>query len=119
MKDSLATWLNEQIQDRGWTQNELARRVGITSGGMSQIMTRKILPSSDFCVAVAQALGVPPEQVFRLAGLLPQLPNQDDPTLPKLIELINRLSPARRQILYEIAAGFYATDKRKTDGQDD
>jgi transcriptional regulator with XRE-family HTH domain len=95
MGNDFTQWLSEQVEDRGWTFNELARRAGLSSGTVSKVMTQAVLPSWDFCAAVAGALGMRPESVLRQAGLLPQLP-------PRVAEeqeamaLLRELPPVQR-----------------------
>lgn len=74
MENYLNTWLNEEIERRGWTYSELARRARISTGTLSNIMAGRNRPGLDFCVGISRALDKPPEKVLRLAGLLPALP---------------------------------------------
>jgi len=75
---ALEEWLLEQIEERGWTQAELARRAGLAQSTLNRIIneTRQLGP--DAALAIARALGERPETVYRLAGLLPPAPVADD-----------------------------------------
>jgi transcriptional regulator with XRE-family HTH domain len=75
---ALEEWLLEQIEERGWTQAELARRAGLAQSTLNRIIneTRQLGP--DAALAIARALGERPETVYRLAGLLPPTPAADD-----------------------------------------
>ncbi len=64
-------WLNERLENIGWSYNELARRAGLSSGGVSLVMTEARRPGPEFALGVARALRIPPERVFRKAGILP------------------------------------------------
>ena len=57
----------------------------------------------DICKAVAQALGEPPEKVFRLAGLLPPLPGEEDELINEVTETFKRLTPEKRREVLEYA----------------
>lgn len=70
--DTLSGWLNSQIEDRDWSLRETARRAGLSPSVVSDVLTEKIRASYDFCMGIAQALDVPPEDVLRRAGLLPK-----------------------------------------------
>jgi len=71
-KDKFTDWLNsEAVQKRGWSFRQLADRAGSTIGTVSRVMNQHQDPTADFCHGIARALGVPPERVFRKAGLLP------------------------------------------------
>ncbi|MBN1658283.1 MAG: helix-turn-helix transcriptional regulator [Anaerolineae bacterium] len=74
MDNDFVTWLIEELEQRGWTNSELARRAGVSPSTVSVILSRQKNPGPDFCLAIAGALRQPPEQVFRLAGILPSLP---------------------------------------------
>lgn len=71
----MATWLNKEIESRGWSQRELARRSGISHTTISQVIAEVRQPTWDFCASIARALGEPIDNVFVLAGLKrPPLP---------------------------------------------
>jgi len=63
-------WLRKELQERDWSQNELARRAGFTSAGVSLVMTGERNPGPEFCQAIARVLKLPQEEVFLRAGLL-------------------------------------------------
>ena len=69
--ETFEEWLEAELKTRGWRSAELAREAGIADATLSRILlsTRKAGPK--VCVALASALGYPPEYVFRRAGLLP------------------------------------------------
>lgn len=74
---SFSDWLLQEVERRGLTYSELARRGGTTPARVSQVISGD-KPGWDFCLAVARAFGEPPEKIFRLAGLLPPEPGDDD-----------------------------------------
>jgi transcriptional regulator with XRE-family HTH domain len=74
MMETFSTWLNNQLDTFGWTQAELARRAGLGEATLSRFISGTHRPGPDACLAIARAFGEPPENVFRLAGLLPPLP---------------------------------------------
>lgn len=77
MSTTFGDYLREQIsrrrreEGRVWTQNELARRSGISSGGISMIVNGKVLPDATTLKRIAKALRVSVEEVFEAAGVLP------------------------------------------------
>jgi len=83
---------------RGWNNSELARRAGIGPSGISMIINEQRAPGVDFCRAVARALGLPPETVFRQAGLLPPDPNSEIPARRELLHLFEQLPEADRSM---------------------
>src|SRR5262245_63914136 len=50
----------------GWSQEELARRSGLSRAGISAIETGRLVPSAAAALALAAALGCRVEDVFRL-----------------------------------------------------
>ena len=68
------SWVNIEIEKNGWTYSELARQSGLSTSGISSVMTSQRNPGVDFCVGLARAFGVAPEHVMRIAGLLPAIP---------------------------------------------
>jgi transcriptional regulator with XRE-family HTH domain len=95
MANELVTWLEEELESRGWSQRELARRAGIAHTTVSYVLAGRQAPSWDFCAAIAEALGLAPTEVFVLAGLLP-------PPLPAVAEeteavaILRELDPEAR-----------------------
>lgn len=67
---SFITWINHELNDRGWSQNELARRMGFSSASVSRTMAQQNNVTYEFCVAVAVAFGTDKEEVLVRAGLL-------------------------------------------------
>lgn len=84
-------WLNSALRDRAWSNNELARRTKFSSSNVSLVMTRQLSPSWEFCYKVAVALNEPPERVFRIAGLLPPMPERD-PLIQESVDLLRQMS---------------------------
>jgi transcriptional regulator with XRE-family HTH domain len=70
----IGEWLGQQLDRRAWSSSELARRAGISQSSVSNVLTGKQVPGLEFCKGVAQALGVPAEELLRLAGHLPAMP---------------------------------------------
>lgn len=71
--EKFSTWLLKQLEERGWSQAELARRAGLGNATLSRFITETHNPGPDACLAIARALKVPPVEVFRLAGILPAI----------------------------------------------
>ena len=67
-------WLERQLQERGWSSSELARRAGISQSAVSNVLTGKQIPGLEFCKGVASALDLRTEELLSLAGHLPPMP---------------------------------------------
>src|SRR3954464_11173538 len=55
-----------QRAGRGWSQEELARRSGLSRAGVSAIETGRLVPSAAAALALAEAMGCRVEDLFRL-----------------------------------------------------
>lgn len=103
MTNDFVDWLYAELETRGWSNSELARRVGVTASAMSRITNRQVQASYETCIGIAQALGYPPEQVLRKAGLLPPWPGKDDQSIQEVREIMRRLPDPSRQQLRDFA----------------
>jgi transcriptional regulator with XRE-family HTH domain len=72
MNESFSVWIENELQSRGWSQSEAARRGGISSQMINAVVNRQANPGLEFCRGIARAFRVPLEDVFRLAGILPE-----------------------------------------------
>jgi transcriptional regulator with XRE-family HTH domain len=95
-------WLGDRLQENGWSYNELARRSGLSSGGVSIVMTQRQKPGVEFCRGVARALDEPPEKLFRLAGLLPHRADRDE-KIDAILYYYDRMTPQAQEHFERIA----------------
>lgn len=95
-------WLEKQLQVRGWKPSDLAHAAKISTGTLSNILNRTRRAGPATCLAIAQALAVPPEQVFRRADLLPAESAVDE-RKRELIYLYDQLDAETQAILRVIA----------------
>jgi transcriptional regulator with XRE-family HTH domain len=68
--------LQEQLDKKRWNQSKLASEAHLGKGSLSDIISGRRKVGSEVARAIADALKLPPEQVFRAAGILP--PEKDD-----------------------------------------
>ncbi len=99
-ENTFASWLEKEIEARGWTIRELARRAGLAHVTISNILNGTRNPGVEFCLGVAKALREPPELVFRRAGLLPKREGIEDELYDRFRAYIEALSPERREELF-------------------
>ena len=71
MGNTLVGWIEDKLQETGWSQRELARRANVSHSMVSKVVSGEKTPGIDFCTAIARTFGERPEKVLRLAGLLP------------------------------------------------
>ena len=62
--------VRDRRSSRGWSQDELARRSGLSRAGISAIETGRLVPSAAAALAIAAALECRVEDVFQLSSRL-------------------------------------------------
>ncbi len=108
-------WLSTEMKNRGMTQSELARKANISQAAISHILSNRRNPGNGLCESIARALRLPPELVFRKAGLLPPAVPQDE-YQEELLHLLQQLPPEERQEILELVR-FKLERKSKEPGQ--
>ena len=66
MGDLLANRIREVREERGWTQAELAARIGVSRKTINTIENRVFVPSTLIALKLARALGQPVESLFSI-----------------------------------------------------
>lgn len=104
-------WLLKQLQELDWTQADLSRYSGLTRGAISKYLSGRT-PDEAALRKLAKAFKLPPETVFRAAGILPpqspedelmneimhlagDLPAQDKQDILEYVRMRNRLAEER------------------------
>ena len=88
-------WLQQQLNERGWSQSALKRRLkqagySVSQGQLSHIINGTREANPDFCIGVAHVLGLPREEVFRIRGWLQKEPQKMfDPEADPRLELLS------------------------------
>lgn len=107
-------WLEAELRERDWTAAQLSRQAGLYPATVSRVLNGERSPGTEFCKAVALALNVPDEVVFRRAGLLDPLPaSKDDPMLADLVELAKQLTTEERRRLTRVAELYLREQQEK------
>lgn len=75
LMESFNEWIEGCLHDRGWRPSDLARAASIKDATLSRILNQTRQAGPDVCRAIARALKVDEEEVFRRAGLLNPLPH--------------------------------------------
>jgi transcriptional regulator with XRE-family HTH domain len=101
---TFADWLLNEMQRRGLSQSELARKAGLAQATISYVLSGERNPGSEFCLGVAKALNIPPEIVFQRAGLFPG-EGEETSNLKEASHLFQQLSDRQqRDILVQMRA---------------
>jgi transcriptional regulator with XRE-family HTH domain len=109
-KQNFNEWLDEELKKRSWNKAELARRAHISQSALSMIKSGEREPGLEILTSIAHALKESPENVYRIAGLLPPI-DQDDSDLEDFRELLKNLTPEERAELKAI--GWLKVDMKK------
>ena len=48
MSDKFRAWLSEELDQRGWSQSELARRAGVSQFAVSSVISGNRNPGADY-----------------------------------------------------------------------
>lgn len=104
MNGKLIPWLSRELENRGWSHRELARRANISQTAVSTVLAGERKAGWDFCAAIAGPLGETPEEIFRKADLIQRLNTEVD---QELIEMIGRLSSDRREMAMKLIKLLY------------
>lgn len=102
-------WLQDEMNKRGWNNSELARRAGVTRGAIGNVLRGDRRPGSDLAAAIAKAFGMRPDEVFQIAGILPDL-NIGNPA-KEIAYITDQLSLDRQQQLIDFARYLLTLDE--------
>ncbi len=106
-----AEWLDLQLKERDWRPVELARRAGIDTGMVSNLLNRKRNAGPETCRAIAHALDLPEEEVFRKAGLLSPKP-EEPPNLAQWVMIFLEADEEERDRMIEVAKTLLRESKK-------
>ena len=77
-KSSFSQWLLKELESREWSQVDLSRRSGVSQAQITRVLSGERGVGEKALSAIAHALKLPPEQVFRAAGILPPQGDTDE-----------------------------------------
>lgn len=115
IKQQIAT--KRKREGRPWSQNELARRAGVSSGALSMIINGKVQPKAQTLIQIANALNIDSEPLLKMAGLLElagvidESETKIDPILLDSVRVIDGLSLNNRSAAIELVRGIAETFK--------
>jgi len=111
--NDFSQWLLEELEQRGLSYSEVARRGSMSHARISQIVSGGN-PGSDFCLGIAKALDLPPETVFRKAGILP--PEPDLTSREKInLHLFRQLSLAEQERQLAVMRALLKREQENTE----
>lgn len=115
MDIDFADWLVQEMNKRGWSQADLANAAGLNRQVISTYVNRqRSKPDSEVLTALARALRLPPEVVFRHAGLLPPV-SPDTEYREELLYLFSELPPDEQEEIIELLR--FKKERKKEPGK--
>lgn len=70
-------WLLAEMNKRGWSQSDLARSADLNRAVINKLLNGQSMPRPSTLEAIAHAFKIPVENAFRVAGLLPEIPESE------------------------------------------
>jgi len=90
-KANFSEWLEKELEKRDMSQSELARQAGVTRAAINGVLTGARGPGIDLCNGIAQAFKLPPEEVYRAAGIPLSPERNGDPLTQEGIYILQKL----------------------------
>jgi transcriptional regulator with XRE-family HTH domain len=88
--NKLSEWLAKEMQTRGLSMRELARKADISHTTVADVISGQRSPTCEFCLAIARALDERPERILYLASYLPSEPSIADLDItPVELQILN------------------------------
>jgi len=112
---TFSDWLQNEMKMRGLSQSDLAHRAGVTRAAINRVLTETRGAGPDLCVGVARALGYQPDDVFRIAGLLPKGENARTALADQMLAIFDGLPPDVQEQLVYIALGLGHREQSKSE----
>ncbi len=100
MNTDFVNWLIAQMQERNWSQADLARESGINKQSIHYYLTESAKPPHAHALAkIAYALKLPAEEVYRAAGFLPSPPDINETIEEILYEMEGMSKQDQEEVL--------------------
>ncbi len=96
-ESAIGAWIRDELAHRDWTAADLARRLGMSSGRISEWSSGRYTPSPASCLRLAEVFAADPDQVLARAGHRAAPPAPED-AKARLIALIQRVEMSPTQI---------------------
>ena len=108
MDGNFGSWLLDEIEERKWSQADLAEKAGVTNATISRLVNGTRNPGPDLAKKLADALNYPPEFVFRIADLLPPK-SESNPTLEEANRLLSELPEEYQKQALQLVRFLHST----------
>lgn len=110
-------WLDQELEQRGWTDAEVARRGGFSSTTLTNIRKGARKPGIRLANGLAVALELSPELVAAKAGLVPDYTvmanEKDEQDVQRIRRLFNQMDHETRDTFLAIGDSLARRDQRR------
>lgn len=98
MSDHLSKWVSDQLNTRGWSIRELARRGDLTHSYVSAVIGGRSKPGAKFYVGMAKAFDLPVAVIEALdkEGIVPIEETDEALTFVEWVTILQELTPGQR-----------------------
>jgi transcriptional regulator with XRE-family HTH domain len=98
--------------------SDLARRAGVDNSVISNILNERRNVGPEVARAIAAALDLPEEAVFRQAGLLsPEEVHEETPTFLEMTWVFWHSTPEEREEMVRVARALYESNKARKEAE--
>src|SRR6187431_725196 len=70
-------WLLHEMDKRGWSRSDLARSADLNRAVIHKLLSGQSTPRPATLAALARAFKIPIERLYRVSGLLPEIPESE------------------------------------------
>jgi transcriptional regulator with XRE-family HTH domain len=102
----LVRFIDLQRERQGLSGRELAKRSGLSSGTLSNILTNQHSPALESLDAIARGLGC------SLESLLLQMLNSAEADTSRLLDMWKKIIPENREVALEVVEGIVRAQER-------
>jgi transcriptional regulator with XRE-family HTH domain len=113
--EEFINWVRNELKHRGWLQEDIVKRGGISSGAISKVMSGERNPGPEFCRAIAKAFNISQQEVFVRARLMDPPPKYD-PDIARILYKIAELKPEYRTDIEDNIDAKLKRQKQPIDG---
>ena len=103
--DAMLTWLENEMKEREWNDNDLAKRMPVSRSLISHIRHHRRSLTADFIIDAAKTLDADPVSVLVMAGILPPQPEPDTPLERDLLLAFRRLDAEAQRVVVRMVQG--------------
>jgi len=106
-------WLQLELDRRGWSQSDCARLANLNRAVINKLLNGKSQPQPPTLAAIARALKIPVETIYRAAGILPPSADRDEKTMEIVLLYKSIQSPQRRATALMLLKALVAEEENE------